>query len=428
MIDIKELIKNPQFYKNSSKKKGLNIDSLIDELIENKIKLNYLLKKRDEIKHTLNTYSKKNKPSSIEIQNLRNLKVELKKLENEINELNNNIRVNIKKIPNPPLEDVPQGNSDKDNIVIKESSLYKKDNLDKDYLNICFEKKLINIERASKVSGSRFFYLENKLVFLQLALLEMTLNLLTDREFINRIIKENNLSVSNNTFTPILPPVLIKYDILEKLGYIDDNNIEFFKINDDNLVLVGTSEHSLVPYFTNEILDKNNLPIRFIGFSSCFRREAGSYGKDVRGIIRVHQFDKIEMVSFTFPENSLDELYFLLKIEEELVKILEIPYRIVERCTGDLGHPIAKGFDIECWLPSQQRYIETHSCSTTTDYQSRRLNIKYKDKNKLKLVHILNATALAMPRIIACLIENHYNDGLVKLPKTLNKYLSFDYL
>jgi len=427
MIDIKDLIKNPQFYKDSSKKKGLKIDDLIDKLIEDKLKINSLLKKRDYIKHTLNTYAKKHKPSQTEIENLRNLKKELKKLEVDIKEIDNNIKNNIKKIPNPPLNDVPIGEKDKDNIVIKESNLYKKEKIDKDYLDISLEKGLIDTERASKISGSRFFYFKNKLVFLEFALIRMVFDLLSNKEFIDRLIKQNNLNVLNNSFTPILPPMLIRYGILEKLGYIDDNSLEFFIIEKDNLVLVGTSEHSIVPYFSGEVLDKNILPVRFLGFSSCFRREAGSYGKDIRGFIRVHQFDKIEMVSFTLPEVSLDELYLLLKIEEELVRILEIPYRIVERCTGDLGHPIAKGFDIECWLPSQQRYIETHSCSTTTDYQSRRLNIRYKDKNKLKLVHILNATGLAMPRIIACLIENHYENGFIKLPKLLTKYTHFDY-
>lgn len=422
MVDLKEIIKNPEFYKIASKNKGINLDNEINQLILKKKHLNQLISERDKLKSELNKLSIK-KPTDKEINALRDKKQKIKKIELEINSLEKEIDLILRKIPNPPLNNVPIGKSDTDNVVIRCFG-EKKENKN-DYLEIALNLDLIDIQRASKISGTRFAFIKNKLVLLEFAIIQFVFEKLTDIKFINYIIDKYQLNVKNNLFVPILPPVLIKKEIMKDLGYLDSGEIDFFEINDSNFYLIGTAEHSIVPYFKDEILEEKKLPFRFLGFSTCFRKEAGSYGKDTRGIIRVHQFDKIEMISFTIPENSLDELNFLLSIEEELMQLLNIPYRVIERCTADLGHPTAKGFDIEAWLPSENNYRETHSCSTTTDYQSRRLNIRFRRKNKLQYVHILNATAFALGRIMIAILENYQDQNKINIPEVLIPYTKF---
>jgi seryl-tRNA synthetase len=425
MIDLKQLLKNPEFFKEACKKKNVDVD--IDLLVEKKKKQNALIKQRDELKHKLNIKSKE-RPDSTTIKELKKIKEEIKKLDEEINNLEKEIFEIARKIPNPPLENVPVGKDENDNVVLREVGEKTKFNFEfKDYLTLAEELDIIDVKRASKISGSRFGYLKGKAALLEFALVKFVFDELTNIETIEKIIKENKLNIKVKEFIPIVPPVMIRPEIMWGLGYIDDGDIEVFKIPEDNLVLVGTAEHSLVPYYKDEVLLEKDLPIRFLGFSTCFRREAGSYGKDVRGILRVHQFDKLEMVSFSLPEKSIEEHRFLLAIEEYLMRKLKIPYRVLHICTGDLGHPTAEKFDIEAWIPSENRYRETHSCSNTTDFQARRLNIKFKRKNKLEYVHILNGTAFAIGRTIIAIIENYQTkEGRIKVPEVLIKYTGFD--
>ena len=425
MINLKDLIKNPDFYKTASKKKGFNLDQEIDNLIFQKKNLNKLINERNILRKNLNKLSVR-KPNLKEIIELRKLKDKIKNIEQEIKKLESEINQTLKKIPNPPLDSVPVGKDENDNVVIKYFGKPIIDDTKRDYLELSTKLDLIDIKRASKISGTRFAFLKNKLVFLEIAIIQWVFEKLTDPYFIKNVIINGNLNVKEIIFTPILPPVLIKKEIMHDLGYLDSGIIDFFEICENNFYLIGTAEHSLAPYFKDEILEENDLPLRFLGFSTCFRKEAGSYGKDTRGILRVHQFDKIEMVSFTTPENSLNELMFLLAIEETLMKSLNLPYRVIERCTGDLGQPIAKGFDIEVWLPSENNYRETHSCSTTTDYQARRLNIKFKRKNNINYVHILNATAFALGRIIIAILENYQENNKIKIPEVLIPYTKFE--
>lgn len=422
MVDLKDVIIRPNFYKISSRHKGVNLDKEIDDLINKKNFLNKLIAERDKLRFNLNKLSAK-KPTKEELVNLKQIKNQIKKIEEEINNLELAIKNILVKIPNPPLQDVPVGESDKDNVVIK--YVGEKNYNNADYLQIAQQLDLIDIQRASKISGSRFAFLKNRLVLLEFAIIQFVFEKLTNQNFIDDIINKNNLNIKNNLFTPIIPPVLIKKEIMNGLGYLDSGVIDFFEICESDLFLVGTAEHSLAPYFKDEILNENSLPIRFVGFSPCFRKEAGSYGRDTRGILRVHQFDKIEMLSLSKPEDSLSELMFLLAIEEELMQLLKLPYRVIERCSADLGHPTAKGFDIEVWLPSENNYRETHSCSTTTDYQARRLNIRFKSKNKLNYVHILNATAFALGRILVAILENYQEGNRVKIPEVLIPYTKF---
>ena len=219
---------------------------------------------------------------------------------------------------------------------------------------------------------------------------------------------------SNKGFTPVVPPVLVRENALYGTGFFPDDAEQVYSIPNDDLYLVGTSEVSLAAYHAESILEDDKLPLRYAGFSTCFRRESGTYGKDTSGIFRVHQFDKVEMFSFCSTEKSKEEHEFLLSIEEEIMQALEIPYRVVDVCAGDLGASATKKYDIEAWIPSQQKYREVTSCSNTTDYQSRRLNIRTKKDKKSTFIHTLNGTALAVGRVLIALLENNQNeDGTV---------------
>lgn len=432
MIDPKFLLKNLEIVKENCKKRNVDID--LDKIVMIKKEINKLTKERDELKHLLNLGSKK-RPTEAEIKKLKEVKEKIKNIEEKLDSLKKEFDSLIRKIPNIVFDDVPVGKDENDNVVLKEVGEITKFDLPagrqdfkpKDHLTIGEKLDIIDVKRASKISGSRFGYLKGKGALLEIALLKFVFDNLTDKNVIEKIIKENNLDVKAKEFIPIIPPVMIKPEIMQGLGYIDSGDIEVFKIPEDNLVLVGTAEHSIVPIFKDEILDEKDLPIRFLGFSTCFRREAGSYGKDVRGILRVHQFDKMEMVSFTKKEDSRKEHRFILAIEEYLMKKLNLPYRVMRICTGDMAHPNAEQFDIETWIPSENKYRETHSTSNTTDFQARRLNIKIKRKNGTEFAHIINGTAFAIGRIIIAIIENYQTkEGFVRIPKELIKYTGFD--
>ena len=257
---------------------------------------------------------------------------------------------------------------------------------------------LIDVEKASEVSGSRFAYLFGDLVKIEFNLVSWALNKLSEKGF-----------------TPTVPPVLVRENALYGTGFFPDDAEQVYEIPNDDLYLVGTSEVPLAALHTNEIINMEELPVRYAGFSTCFRREAGTYGKDTTGIFRVHQFDKVEMFSFCNPEKSEEEHEFILSVEEELLQSLEIPYRVVDVCAGDLGASAAKKYDIEAWIPSQNTYREVTSCSNTTSFQARRLNIRAKSEGETSILHTLNGTAIAVGRILIALIENNQTeDGKVE--------------
>ena len=302
------------------------------------------------------------------------------------------------KIPNLISTTSPDGTSDKENSEIKKFGEIRNINNPKDHLEIAESLGLIDVQKASEVSGSRFSYLFGDLVKIEFNLVLWAMQQLSDKGF-----------------KPTIPPVLVRENALYGTGFFPDDAEQVYEIPNDDLYLVGTSEVPLAALHSNEILDASDLPIRYAGFSTCFRREAGTYGKDTSGIFRVHQFDKVEMFSFCDSENSEEEHSFILSVEEELLQALEIPYRVVDVCAGDLGASAAKKFDIEAWIPSQNTYREVTSCSNTTDYQARRLNIRSKDDGNTSILHTLNGTAIAVGRILIALIENNQNqDGLVE--------------
>jgi seryl-tRNA synthetase len=351
----------------------------------------------------------------------KKIKEELKKLEPELAKIEKQLSEKTLYIPNLPLDDVPVGKGEKENVVVKKWGNPKQGEA-KDHIELGKALDIINIEQAAQIAGSRFYYLKGKAVELEWALVNWILDLLK---------KEG--------FTPIWTPLLVKRDVLIAGGYIPVGEEEIYKTQDE-LYLVGTSEQSILAYNMGKTLDEKSLPQRYVAFSSCFRREAGSYGKDVKGILRTHQFDKVEMFSFCQPEKSKEEHQYLLGLEEKIVQSLNLPYQVVRMCTGDLGMPAADKYDIETWLPGQQKYRETHSTSNCTDFQAQRANIKYQTQNgppatpersdggrsQKQFVHTLNGTAVAIGRMLIAILENYQRpDGSVEIPKVLRRYCKF---
>jgi seryl-tRNA synthetase len=291
-------------------------------------------------------------------------KITLEKKEAKVKELEETIQPLLRSLPNPAKDDVKVGKDDKENDVIRKYKEPTKFSFTpKDHLELGEKLGIIDMERAARVSGARFTYLKGDGVLLELALVHYAFDFLMKEGFI-----------------PVLPPVLIKREVMQGLGYMENGGEEdMFTVPSDDLVLVGTAEQSLVPIHKDEVLDKGELPKRYVGYSPSFRREAGSYGKDTRGILRVHQFNKVEMVSFVAQGEDDKEHEYMLSIEEKFFQALDIPYQVVKMCTGDLGFPAARKYDIEAWMPGQNKYREVTSTSTCTDFQARRLNIRYQD-------------------------------------------------
>ena len=325
-------------------------------------------------------------------------------------------------LPNPVHPSVPFGHSDEDNEEISTWGDLPEFGFEpQDHLDLGEALGIIDVERAARLSGSRFAYLKGAAALLEFALVRYAIDHLTGAGF-----------------TPVVPPVLVREEAVFGTGFFPGGREQVYavgvdpdgtgEVEADNLYLAATAEIPLAGLHMDEILDEGDLPLRYAGFSTCFRREAGTYGKDMKGIIRVHQFDKVEMFSFAHPERSWEEHEFLVAREEEIVRGLELPYRMVNVCTGDLGDPAAKKLDIEAWMPGQGRYREITSCSNTTDFQSRRLKIRFKDaEGANRRAHTLNGTAVAVGRTLVALLENHQQeDGSIRIPEALVPYAGFE--
>jgi len=315
------------------------------------------------------------------------------------------------RVPNIPAKEVPQGIGDADNQEIK--SWGEKPHFTfkpKSHEKLVLDLDLADFERATKVSGNKFYYLKNQAVVLEMAILRLAMDY---------VVKKG--------FTPLMVPDLVKREAMYGAAHFPPED-DAYHLEKEDLFLAGTAEVALANYHSHEVLDVKDLPLRYCGFSACFRREAGSYGRKGGGLYRVHQFHKIEIFSYVLPEESEKEHEFLLGIGEDLMQKLAIPYRVVLNCGGDLGLPQYKKYDIEAWMPSMNDWGETHSCSNDTDYQARRLSIKYRAQDgKAAYVYTLNNTALASPRILLPLLENHQQkDGSIKIPEALQKYTGFD--
>jgi seryl-tRNA synthetase len=406
MIDVQLLRENPEKFKKATKDKQLS-PSLVNKALELDKKWRDKLQAVEKLRKERNILSKK--ATAENIKKAKKIKQDLKKVESELKNLEVEYQEALKQIPNSAADDVKAGKDESENEVVKKWGKPKKLSFKpKDHLELGEKLGIIDVKRAAKVSGSRFGYLKGDAVRLEFALVNLALETLTKEGFI-----------------PVIPPVLIKKEAMEGMGYLEHGGEEDMYVFDkDGLVLVGTSEQSIGPMHADEMLDAKTLPRRYMGFSTCFRREAGSYGKDTRGLFRVHQFDKVEMFSFTKAEESDEEHEFLLSLEEKIFRSLEIPYQISKMVTGDLGLPASRKYDIDAWMPGQDKFREVTSTSNTTDFQARRLNIRYKDKGKTEYVHMLNGTATAIGRTIIAILENYQQkDGSVKVPKVLQKWV-----
>lgn len=415
MLDLKFIRENPEVVTEDAAKKGITVD--IVKILELDTHYRDLSTRTQELQAKRNIAAKERN-----IEEGKKIKVELDTLEKELKETKSALDSELLQIPNLPQPEVPVG-GEEDFEVIK--TVGEPRNLEfkpKDHLELGELLDIIDVERATKVSGARFTYLKNEAVFLELALVQYALE---------------KLRVSG--FTPVFPPALIKQEVTQDLGYWNAENKNNYYLtqnveelekgteSENSLYLIGTAEHSLVPMHMNETLSGKDMPKRYVGFSPAFRREAGSYGKDTRGILRVHQFDKVEMVSLVKQEEDEAELGRLTAIAESFMDDLGLSYRVIRLATRDISFPASETRDIETWMPSQNKYRETHSISSTGTFQARRLNIKYQEGNEKKYACILNGTAFAIGRTLIAILENYQQeDGSVLVPEVLQRYTGFD--
>lgn len=414
MLDIKTIRENPEEIKKALKKK--HVDPVkIDNLLALDSEKRALTKEVEDLQSKRNKTSKEmpklaGKEKTGALDEMQFVKERLAELEPKLEKLDNEILVLLSSLPNPPLPSVPEGKDENDNTAVNTFGKLPKFAFEpRDHVELGKINDSIDIEAAANGSGTRFYYLKNQAVLLEFALVNFALN---------KLIKKG--------FSPVVPPVLVKEKAMYGTGFFPADRNEIYHVNpsDDDLFLAGTAEVPLCMLYADKIIPAEQLPKRFAGFSTCFRREAGSYGKDTRGILRVHQFDKVEMFSFCHPDKSEEEHEFLRGIEEEIMQELGFYYQVVNICGGDLGAPAAKKYDIEVWIPTQKRFRELTSCSNCTDFQARRCNIRYKDEKGNHTLHTLNGTACAMGRTLIAIMENYQKaDGGIEVPKCLKPYM-----
>jgi seryl-tRNA synthetase len=414
LLDLKAIREDPEAARVALARRGA-AESL-DELLRLDARRRQLLPEIEEGRARQNRASdaiaeakRSGGDAEAEIEEMRELAPRIKQLEAELSEVEQARDELAARIPNLPDPDAPDGMTEEDAVVMREVGECPEFDFEpRDHLEIGTSLGLIEMEAAARASGSRFAYLKGELVLVELALVRYAIELLREQGH-----------------QPVVPPVLVREGPLFGTGFLPGDRDQIYEVPRDELFLVGTSEVSLAALHADQILEPGSLPLRYAGLSTCFRREAGAAGKDTRGIFRVHQFDKVEMFSFTEPAASRHEHERLLAIEERILVELEIPYRVVSIAAGDLGAPAAKKYDCEAWIPSQGRYRELTSCSNTTDYQARRLNCRYRpaEGEAPTPVHTLNGTAVAVGRTLIALMENRQDEGgAFSLPELLHTY------
>jgi len=421
MLDIKFIRENQKKVQKACKNKKVLLD--IEDVLNLDKQRKALLDKVEDLR------CQKNKLGKEDISKARKIKMHLKEIEPKLKETEGLFEKLMLQVPNIPMKDVPIGKDDTENKKIREwGEIPKFDFEVKDHVSLGKSLDIIDTKTASKVAGSRFSYLKGKLVLLEMALIQYAFEILTSQKIIKKIADSVEKNYSDKIFIPVIPPVMIRPEVFTKMARLSpaDKDDRYYFPKDD-LYLIGSAEHTLGAMHMDETIAENQFPIRYAGFSTSFRREAGSYGKDTKGIFRVHQFDKIEMESFTLPENSLKEHNFFVAIEEYLMQSLKIPYRVVVVCTGDMGGPNVRQVDIETWFPGQGKYRETHSADLMTDYQARRLKTRVKRKNGSEFVHMNDATVFAVGRTLIAIMENYQQkDGSILVPEVLKKYVNFE--
>lgn len=426
MLDIRFIRDNAETVQTNATNKGYKVS--IADLLKLDDERRTLQQQVDELREKRNANAGKmkgGKPTQELIDEGKQIKIELTEREGYLSGVEAEYMDILKKVPNMASEDVPVGLSEDENVIAKQVGEKPQfDFVPRNHYEIGEQRLWIDKERAAKVAGSRFAYIKGDMVKLQMAIVQFVINTLSDEEKIQEIAQKAGLEVSLRAFTPVLPPLMIRtepYDAMDRLEPRDDR----YKLEGDDLWLQGSAEHVLGSMHADEIFEEADLPLRYLGYATSFRREAGTYGKDMEGILRMHQFDKLEMESFTTGEDGLKEHLLFVAIQEYLLQQLELPYQVIQKCTADIGKPNARGIDMEVWLPGQDKYRETHTADYMTDYQSRRLKTRVRRASgELELVHTNDATAFALGRIMIALIENGQDEtGNIRLPAALQPYL-----
>ncbi len=417
MLDINLVRENPELVKQSMQRRNMDI-SVVDEVLSVDAEWREVLTEGNQLRHRKNVVAeeikelkRKGEDISEKIAETKALPEKIRLAEEKEKDLRERIRQLMLQIPNLLHESVPDGIDDTENVEVRRWGDFKDYSFElKSHVDIMEELNLLDTERAGKVAGSRFYYLKNEAVLLDMALICVALH-----------------HLKGKGFQLMETPYMLNRRAVE--GCVDMSAFEdvLYKISDEDLYLTATSEHTLASYHMDEILEEEHLPLRYAGFSACFRREAGAHGKDTKGVFRSHQFNKVEQFVFSTPDTSWNEHELMIKNAEEIFQKLEIPYRVVNVCTGDLGGVAAKKYDIEAWMPKQQMFREVVSCSNCTDYQARELNVRYRTPEGNRFVHTLNSTALATSRAIVAIFENFQKeDGSVVMPKVLQDYMGVD--
>ena len=419
MLDIKLIRENPALVKNNLEKRGNpeNIQMLEDLIAVDKewrfnlTKLNELRHQRKQVTVEIAKLKKAGKEADSEVHKAQDIDENITLIEKQVTQQEQKTHDFLMQLPNLLDESVPFGKDSNDNVQVKTWGTIPKFNFPiKNHIDLALDLDQIDMERAGKISGARFFYLKNQVAQLDMALMSFAIEELTKKGY-----------------TPIIPPYLMKREAYEGVTALGDFADVLYKVENEDLYLIATSEHPMAAMYMNEVLKEQDMPLKLAGISTCFRKEAGAHGKDTRGIFRTHQFNKIEQFIFCKPEDSTKLHEELLQNAEELLQKLELPYRVVNVCTGDIGTVAAKKYDIEAWMPAQNGYREVVSCSNCTDYQARRLGIRHREKEGAApkgFLHTLNSTAVATGRTIVAIMENNQQeDGTINIPSALRKYM-----
>jgi seryl-tRNA synthetase len=417
MLDPRLLKENPQAVREMLEKRNMAdfpLDSLVGldrrrrELI---VETQELRQKKNVLSEAIAGKKKAKQDTSSELNQMKEISSRLGKAEEEMTKVEEQFRHQIMLLPNMLHESVPVGKDEKSNVIVRQSGTPRRfDFKPKDHVDIATALDLIDIERAVKISGARFYFLKNELVKMNQALVQFALDFLSERGY-----------------SLVQPPYLIRKEPMSGAVILGDFQDVIYKIEDEDLYMIGTSEHAIASMHMNEILEGKKLPIKYAGFSSCFRKEAGAHGKDMKGIFRVHQFEKVEQFVYCRPEDSSKEHERMLVLAEEFFAKLGIPYRVMLLSSGDTGKISAKTYDIEAWMAGQNAYREIVSCSNCLDYQARRLGVRFRDRTneETRLAHTLNSTLVATERTLVAILENYQTaNGTVEVPEVLQKYMS----
>ena len=416
MLDIKQMRQNPEIFRRGLRRRGID-PSVVDRCLamdeERRgliTRIQLLRHRRNELAEEIGRAKKMGKDASEMMRSVAEVSQEIERLEARLEQVESELHSTLFRLPNLPDDSVPDGETEDDNVVVRTWGQTVKEDWMRDHVDILVGLGMLDVEAAGKVAGARFYYIFDEIVELNYALINYALDFLSARGF--RLVQ---------------PPYMLRREIMDGVIALEDFESMIYKVEGEDLYLIGTAEHPIAGLHAGEILDGRALPLRYAGVSPCFRKEAGAHGKDTKGIFRVHQFEKVEQFVFCKPEQSWSEHELLIRNAEELYRGLGLPYRVVNICIGELGPIAAKKYDLEVWMPAQERYREVVSCSNCTDYQARRLNIRYREAphvEETRHVHTLNSTAIATERTIVAIIENYQRrDGSVEIPKALHPYM-----